>query len=155
MSRIRIKAGSKIYPIIKDGGFNFDSVSTYFGPAVGPRWLIASGFDLTLLKGGFLGCSNAVHLIGSSAGAFRFAAWLQPEAIESYNKLLDAYINVRYTKSDTPATALEKITGIINEYLEDDALPFALANKKYRLVIITARARGLVAFKNPDYRNWG
>ncbi|MFZ1036710.1 MAG: hypothetical protein WAN57_05840 [Smithella sp.] len=148
MSRIRIKAGSKIYPIIKDGGFNFDSVSTYFGPAVGPRWLIASGFDLTLLKGGSLGCSNALHLIGSSAGAFRFAAWLQPEAIESYNKLLDAYINVRYTKSDTPATALEKITGIINEYLEDDALPFALANKKYRLAIITARARGLVAFRN-------
>ncbi|MFZ1981757.1 MAG: hypothetical protein WAU61_10655, partial [Smithella sp.] len=67
---------------------------------------------------------------------------------ESYNKLLDAYINVRYTKGDTPATALKKITGIINEYLEDDALPFALANKKYRLAIITARARGLVAFRN-------
>ncbi|MGD0279433.1 MAG: hypothetical protein ABSC11_09010 [Smithella sp.] len=148
MNRIRIKAGSKIYQIIKDGGFNFDSVSTYFGPAVGPRWLIASGFDLTLLKGGFLGRSNAVHLIGSSAGAFRFAAWLQPEAIESYNKLLNAYINVKYSQEDTPATALEKITGIINEYLEDDALPFALANKKYRLVVITARSRGLVAFQN-------
>jgi len=41
-----------------------------------------------------------------------------------------------------------KITGVINKYLEDDALPFALANKKYRLVVITARARGLVAFEN-------
>ncbi|HUN54065.1 MAG TPA: hypothetical protein VMU29_02800 [Smithella sp.] len=148
MSRIRIKAGNKIYPIIKDGGFNFDSVSTFFGPAVGPRWLIASGFDLTLLKGDYLGGLSPVHLIGSSAGAFRFAAWLQPEAIDSYHKLLEAYINVRYTKNDTPATALEKITGIINEYLEDDALSFALANKKYRLAIITARARGLVAFRN-------
>jgi hypothetical protein len=148
MSRIKIKAGSQIYRIIKDSGFNFDSVSTYFGPAVGPRWLIASGFDLTLLKGGFLGRSNPVNLIGSSAGAFRFAAWLQPEAIKSYNKLLDAYINIRYSKKDTPATVLDKITGIINEYLEDDALPFALANKKYRLVVITARARGLVAFEN-------
>ena len=148
MSRIRIKAGERIYKIIKDGGFNFDSVSTYFGPAVGPRWLIACGFDLTLLKGGFLGRSSAVNLIGSSAGAFRFAAWLQPEAIQSYNKLMDAYINVRYSRKDTPATVLEKITGVINEYLEDDALPFALANKKYRLVVITARARGLVAFEN-------
>ncbi|PKN52822.1 MAG: hypothetical protein CVU55_06270 [Deltaproteobacteria bacterium HGW-Deltaproteobacteria-13] len=148
MSRIRIKAGKKIYQIIKDGGFNFNSVSTYFGPAVGPRWLIASGFDLTLLKGGFLGRSKPVQLVGSSAGAFRFAAWLQPQAIESYHKLLDAYINVRFTKSDTPATALERITGIINDYLEDDALSFALANKKYRLVVITARSRGLVAFQN-------
>lgn len=148
MSRIRIKAGQKIYQIIKDGGFNFNSVSTYFGPAVGPRWLIASGFDLTLLKGGFLGRSKPVQLVGSSAGAFRFAAWLQPQAIECYNKLLDAYIDVRFTKNDTPATALEKITGIINNYLEDDALSFALANKKYRLVVITARSRGLVAFQN-------
>jgi hypothetical protein len=155
MSRIRIKAGSRIYKIIKDGGFNFDSVTTYFGPAVGPRWLIASGFDLTLLKSGVLGRSNPVQLVGSSAGAFRFAAWLQPEAIECYGKLLDAYINVRYSRKDTPATVLEKITGVINEYLEDDALSFALANKKYRLVVITARSRGLVSFKNTGLQKLG
>ncbi len=145
MNLIRIKAGKRAYKIIKDGGFKFDSVSTYFGPAVGPRWLIASGFDLTLLKGGFLGRSKAVHLVGSSAGAWRFAAWLQPEAPQCYRKLLEAYINVRYSREDTPATVLEKNIAIINEYLEADALPFALANKNYRLVIITARARGLVA----------
>ena len=155
MSRIRIKAGNKIYQTIKDGGFNFDSVSTYFGPAVGPRWLVASGFDLTLLKGGFLGRLKQVQLVGSSAGAFRFAAWLQPEAIESYKKLREAYINVTYTKDDTPATSLEKITNIVNAYVEDDALSFALANKKYRLVIITARARGLVAFKNIGLQKLG
>ncbi|MBN1365291.1 MAG: hypothetical protein JW976_10845 [Syntrophaceae bacterium] len=148
MNRIRIKAGKNIYKIIKDGGFNFDSISTYFGPAVGPRWLIASGFDLTLLQGSFLGRANPVNLVGSSAGAFRFAAWLQPEAVKSYQKLLDTYINVQYTKKDTPATTLEKITGIINEYLEDDALPFAMANKNYRLIVITSRSRGLLSFNN-------
>ncbi|MFA5323402.1 MAG: hypothetical protein WC373_12085 [Smithella sp.] len=155
MSRIRIKAGNNIYQIIKDGGFNFDSVSTYFGPAVGPRWLIAGGFDLLLLKGGFLGRTKPVQLVGSSAGAFRFAAWIQPEAIESYKKLQEAYINVTYTQEDTPATSLEKTTNIVNAYLEDDALPFALANKKYRLVVITARARGLVAFKNIELQKLG
>ncbi len=155
MSRIRIKAGQKIYPIIKDGGFNFDSVGTYFGPAVGPRWLVASGFDLTLLRGCFLGCSKPVQLVGSSAGAFRFAAWLQPEAIKSYQTLMDAYINVSYTRNDTPAMALGKITQIINAYLEDDALPFALNNKKYRLNVITSRARGLVAFQNTGLQKIG
>jgi len=155
MNRIRIKAGKKIYEAIKDGGFNFDSVSTYFGPAVGPRWLIAGGFDLSLLKGGYLGRSKPVQLVGSSAGAFRFAAWLQPEAVESYKKLRDAYINVTYTRKDTPATSLAKIIDIVNAYLEDDALPFALANKKYRLTIITARARGLVALKNTGLQKLG
>ncbi|KQC11339.1 MAG: hypothetical protein APR62_10060 [Smithella sp. SDB] len=155
MSRIRIKAGKNIYTTIKDGGFKFNSISTYFGPAVGPRWLIACGFDLTLLKGGFLGRSKPVQLVGSSAGAFRFAAWLQPEAIESYQKLIEAYINVTYNKNDTPSIVLGKITNIINAYLEDDALPFALANKKYRLVVITARARGLVASKNISLQKLG
>lgn len=148
MSRIRVKAGKKIYQIIKDGGFRFDAVSTYFGPAVGPRWLVASGFDLTLLKEGLLGRQKPVQLVGSSAGAFRFAAWIQPEAIQAYQKLIDSYISVEYTRRDTPTTALEKITGIVNAYLEDDALPFALASKQYRLVVLTARARGLVASEN-------
>jgi hypothetical protein len=149
MNRLRIKAGKRIYETIKDGGFNFDAVSSYFGPAAGPRWLIASGFDLTLLKNHTLGQTKAVHLIGASAGAWRFAAWLQPEAQKSYQTLLESYIAIRYTRKDTPATILEKYKVLSNEYLEDDALPFALANKKYRLAIITARARNLVASERP------
>jgi hypothetical protein len=148
MRRIRIKAGQRAYKIIKEGGFNFDSISSYLGPAVGPRWLLASGFDLTLLTKGILGHANAVHLIGSSAGAWRFAAWLQPQAAECYQKLIDAYINVKYFRDDTPSTVLTKLTKLINEYLEDDALPFALLNKNYRLSIITARSSGLVASEN-------
>ena len=145
MSRLRIKAGKKAYEIIKDGGFNFDAVSAYYGAAVGPRWLIASGFDLTLLTQNLLGRSRAVHLIGSSAGAWRFAAWIQPQASEAYQKLISAYITVNFTRKDTPKTILEKFTHIINQYIEDDALPFALASKRYRLSVLTARARHLVA----------
>jgi hypothetical protein len=145
MSQVRIKAGKRAYEIIKDGGFNYDSISTYFGPAAGPRWLISSGFDLTLMNGDILGRTQPVHLIGSSAGAWRFAAWLQPDASVCYQKLLDAYINISFTRADTPVTVLEKFKDIINLYLEDDALPFALARKKYRLAVITARARNLVA----------
>jgi hypothetical protein len=155
MNRLRIKAGKHIYPVIKDGGFRFDAISTYFGPAVGPRWLIASGFDLTLLESGLLGRKHPVQLIGSSAGAFRFAAWIQPESRKSYQKLVDAYISTRYARDDTPRTCKEKIIGILNHYIEDDALPFALTNKNYRLVVITARVRGLVAWENPFMQKLG
>ena len=50
MSRLHIKAGEKAYKIIKDGGFDFNAVSAYFGAAVGPRWLVASGFDLAFFR---------------------------------------------------------------------------------------------------------
>ena len=145
MSMIKIKAGENVYKAIKDGSFNLNSISTYYGPAVGPRWLLASGFDLTLLKGGFLGGSRAVNLIGASAGAWRFAAWIQPQAADSYRRFMNAYISARFTRQDTPATILEKFSGILGSYIEDDALSFALASKRYRLSVITARSRGLVA----------
>lgn len=145
MDTIRIKAGKFAYDIIKDGGFDFDRVTTYVGPAVGPRWLVASGFDLTLLQNEILGKSNPVLLAGSSAGAWRFAAWPQPEPVKSYRKLMDAYISMRYNRADTPVTIQQSIHNIINSYLEDDAIPFALASKRYRLAIATARAKHIFA----------
>ncbi len=146
---IRIRAGKKAFELIKDGGFDFGRITTYVGPAVGPRWLIASGFDLTLLKTGVLGASRPILLAGASAGAWRFAAWLQPEPVKSYGRLLEAYIEQTYTREDNPLTVLKSLSRIVRSYIEDDALPFALVNKKYRLSITTARARHIAGSESP------
>ena len=147
MSRenIRIKAGKRAYDLIRAGGFSLDRIATYFGPAGGPRWLVASGFDLTLLREGLLGRRQPVWLVGASAGAWRFAAWLQPEAEKSYLALMEAYISASYGRKDTPATILRSLTAIVDRYIDDDALPFALACKPYRLAILTSRAEHLTA----------
>ena len=55
MNEICIRAGENVYEVIQDGGFDFDRVTTYVGAASGPRWLVASGFDLSLLENGVLG----------------------------------------------------------------------------------------------------
>jgi hypothetical protein len=145
MDNLRIKAGKRAYELIRDGGFHWDSLTTYFAPATGPRWLIASGFDLALIKNNLLGRLRPISLIGSSAGAFRFAAWVQPEPEKSYRNLMNAYITTSYKRKDTPLTILESLQDMINSYIEDDALPFALLNKKYRLVVITVRAKNLIS----------
>jgi hypothetical protein len=132
MENIRVRAGRKAYEIIRDGGFNLDGIGTYFGPAGGPRWLVASGFDRTLLKEEILGRTYPVWLVGASAGAWRFAAWLQPEALKSYDTLVEAYIGATYGRIDTPETVLQSLIGIVNAYIEDDALPFALSSKSYQ-----------------------
>ncbi len=157
MSRenIRVRAGKQAYELIRAGGFNLDRVATYFGPAGGPRWLIASGFDLTLLREGLLGRRQPVWLVGSSAGALRFAAWMQPEAEKSYRGLMEAYITATYGKDDTPETILQSMVAILNRYIDDDALPFALACKPYRLAIITARAEYLMASERPWVQKTG
>lgn len=145
MDTIYIKAGKSAYEIIKDGGFDFNHVTTCVGPAVGPRWLVVSGFDLALLENKVLGGLKPVLLAGSSAGAWRFSAWVQPEPVKSYRRLIEAYISIKYDRTDTPKTIQETIRNAVNTYLEDDAIPFALAGKRYRLAIATARAKYLFA----------
>jgi len=145
MSDIRIKAGKGVYELIRDGGFDWGRITNFFAPATGPRWLVATGFDLALLKNDVLARFKPVTLIGVSAGAWRFAAWVQPEPEKSYRALMDAYVATTYKRTDTPATILQSMQDIINTCIEDDALPFVLSNKKYRLAFITARAKNLVS----------
>ncbi|MBW2651162.1 MAG: hypothetical protein JRC66_09205 [Deltaproteobacteria bacterium] len=136
MNEICVSAGKNVYEIIQDSGFDFDSVATYVGAASGPRWLVASGFDLSLLKSGVLGNKRPTVLAGSSAGAMRFSAWMQPEPEKSYEKLIEAYIAMNFTRKDTPETILQSIRNLIDFYIDDDALSFALTNRKYRLAIM-------------------
>jgi hypothetical protein len=145
MNNLRIKAGKRAYELIRSGGFHWDIVTTYFAPATGPRWLIAAGFDLSLLKHEILGRSKPLTLIGASAGAWRFAAWVQPEPEKSYRTLMDDYMALTYQRTDTPETILQSMQDVLNRYIENDALSFALANKNYRLAIITARAKNLLS----------
>ncbi len=145
MPNICIRAGKNVYEVIRAGGFDFDNVTTYVGGAPGPRWLVASGFDIPLLKSGVLGNKLPVVLAGASSAAMRFAAWMQPEPEKSYKDLLDAYIDMNFTRRDKPETVRKSILDLIDHYIDDDALPFALNNKKYRLAVITARSRNLAA----------
>jgi hypothetical protein len=155
MEHIRVRAGRRAYDLIRDGGFSLDRIGTYFGPAGGPRWLVASGFDLTLLKEGSLGKTYPVWLVGASAGAWRFAAWLQPEALKAYHALIDAYICTTYGRKATPETILQSLIDIINATVEDDALPFVLASKQYRLAILTSRVGHLLASRYPSVQKVG
>jgi hypothetical protein len=148
MYRLCIKAGEHACERIRDGGFSLDDFAGYAGPAVGPRWLIASGFDLTLLKEKSLGRLRPLTLVGASAGAWRFAAWIQPEAEKSYRQLIESYITTTYTRADKPLSIRKSLATIINKTIEGDALPFALSHRDYRLAIITARAKNLTAAGN-------
>jgi hypothetical protein len=149
MNSLQIRAGQTACALIRDGGFSLDAVRAYYGPASGPRWLVASGFDRTLFTSGLLGNRKPVLLAGSSAGAWRFAAWLQPEPEKSYATLMESYMTAPYRRSDTPRQILKTLGGIVNAYLERDAVPFALANRKYRLAVSTVRCHHLAASDRP------
>jgi len=148
-SNLIIKAGKNAFAMIRDGGFDWDRITTYYGAASGPRWLIASGFDLTLMQENCLGRNHPVLLAGASSGAWRLTPWLFPEAMKSYLELRHAYIETVFRRGITPGEVQETLKKVIDHYIEDDAIPFALKNNRYRLAIITARSRNLLASENP------
>ncbi|MEA3471662.1 MAG: hypothetical protein U9R24_08080 [Thermodesulfobacteriota bacterium] len=155
MSDIVVRAGRAVFDMIKDGGFDLNRITHYIGPGAGPRWLIASGFDLTLLKNEVLGSTFPVTLVGSSAGALRFAAWIQPEYEKSYRNLMESYISMTFRRRDNSGSILRAISNVINDFIEDDALPFALTSKRYRLAIITVRARNLTVSERSLFQGLG
>lgn len=140
-----VKAGKNALAMVRDGGFDWNRITTYYGSASGPRWLVTSSFDLALLENGCLGQNRSVLLAGASSGAWRFAAWPQPEPTKSYLELRQAYIETQYQREDTPLSVQQSLMRIIDRYIEEDAVPFALQNKQYRLAIISARARHFTA----------
>ncbi|MDR2861935.1 MAG: HAD family hydrolase [Syntrophobacterales bacterium] len=144
-----VKAGKNALAMIRDEGFNWNRVTTYYGPASGPRWLIASGFDLTMMQENCLGKDHPVLLAGASSGAWRFAPWLFPEAMKSFLTLRQSYIETNYEKDISPQGVRETLKKVIDHYIEDDAIPFALKNKQYRLAVITARSRNIMASETP------
>ena len=152
---IAVKAGKKIIGRIRDGAFQPDRITTYVGPGAGPRWLVAGGFDLTLLREGTLGRKRPVVLMGASAGALRFAAWVQPEAEKCYRALMDRYIALTFDDKDNRRTVGGKILDLIDGFVENDAIPFALAHKRYRLNVITARARKMAALEPAPFQGMG
>ena len=144
-----VKAGKNALAVIRDGDFDWNRVTTYYGPASGPRWLIASGFDLSLIQENCLGKNHPILLVGASSGAWRLASWTLPEAMKSYMELRHAYIETYYKRGMSPQEVRETLRKVINHYIEDEAVPFALRNRQYRLAVITARARNIMAAETP------
>ena len=149
MRNLKIKVGTKAYKIIMDGGFSLDAVSTYFAPASGPRWLVASGFDLSLIKNNSLGRKKLALLVGASSGAWRMSAWIQPQADICYHNLLEAYSTIICTREETPQTLLGSLQKVMNSYIEVDALPFALKHSNFRVAFLTSRAKHILSSDNP------
>lgn len=152
---IRIRAGEKAYSIIMDGGFSFDNIRAYAGPAVGPRWLIAAGFDLALMREQVLGRTAPLLLVGASAGAWRFAAWIQPECEKIYKLLFKEYIRFKFGRGDDPTTVQENMYSLANAIFDDGALTFAFHNQVYRYAIITARTKHILSLESNTLLRFG
>jgi len=146
---LKVKAGHKAFPLVRDEGLRPDSIGTFAGPAGGPKWFVSVGFDRAVIRSKFLQrAGHRVLLAGSSAGAWRCLAMSCRDPLVNYERLRIAYSRNIFTESDTQKTVSQALKRNVEAFLMDDDVDFILHHPHFDLAIHTVRARGPAAAEN-------
>lgn len=143
-SPLRVLAGSTALTHIKQHGLNADDINVMVGASGGPKWFCLYGLDQYLLGQFFKARTKPLHLLGSSAGAWRFACYAQQDGVAASTRFAKAYSEVCY-----PQNADIRLISQISQAIIDDVLPSethiqqVLNHPVMKLNLIVDRARGL------------
>jgi len=138
-------AGRKALSIIKDEGLQPNRVNRIIGAAGGPKWLVLNQLDRVIFPHWLQAKNDPVVLIGSSIGAWRFAAAATKHPIDTIKKFQNAYIHQSYITKPTPQQVSRTSADILDTYLGNKHPYDALHHPFIRLCIITVRSKWPVA----------
>lgn len=139
-----VRAGPAALAHIRRHGLRRDDIRIIAGAAGGPKWLVLSWLDRYLF-GEWLG-TQPVNLVGSSIGAWRFAAACHPtDPAGAIARLEEAYLGQRYSEKVDRAEISAVIGAILDHYFDDDVAAGVAGHSTRRLTAITVRARGPAA----------
>ena len=136
------RAGTKALQKIKDNGLQADDVKVMAGAAGGPKWLILGHLDRYLFGSFFQSRQEPLYLIGSSSGAWRFAAASHTDPLAAIQRFEDAYINQSYEDNPTPKEVSDEAGRILKHLLGDQGAKEILSHPFMRLNFMTVRGRG-------------
>ena len=143
-----IKAGPKALKIIRDEGLRPERVRVMAGAAGGPKWLVLYHLDRILFSSFFKERTTPLDFIGSSIGAWRFAALCQPEPLDALKSFREAYIHQTYLTAPTAREVTEESRKIVDQYLPENRIPNILAHPWARMNLLTVRSRHLTSSEN-------
>ena len=93
-----IYAGSNALKTIQEHGFKQELFTTMLGASGGPKWFSLFGLDKYLFGEYFKDRRTELNLVGSSAGAFRFAALSQQDPVAAITRLATLYSQTTYSE---------------------------------------------------------
>ncbi len=148
-------AGARALERIREEGLHPDGVATVAGAAGGPKWLALSRFDRTLFaldrSGWFAGRNSPLHLLGSSSGAWRFAAVAQSDPLAANQRLERAYIHQRYDHKPSPSEVSAEAGRILDHLLGKRGVHSILDHPFLRLNVVTVRCRNYLTSLEAAY----
>ncbi len=143
---LSLRAGTDALAHIRRNGFERDDIGALAGAAGGPKWLILSHLDRYIFGEWLAHAPQQIQLLGSSIGAWRFAAAChQSDPAGAIGRLERAYLDQRYSTGAGRDEITAVIRDILHAFFDDEVLAGVLGHPRYRLNAVTVRSRWMTA----------
>ncbi|MDF1781421.1 MAG: patatin-like phospholipase family protein [Alcanivoracaceae bacterium] len=149
MNALRLVAGSRALAHLREHGLRQQDFDVMVGASGGPKWFALYGLDQYLMGEFFKQRTTPLHLLGSSAGAWRFSCFAQKDPIAASKRFAEAYHSITFAADAN----IHHITDGSRSIL-DAAIPTPqhaqeiIDNPIFKLNLIVARARRLTSSRN-------
>lgn len=143
---IDIYAGKTAAKIINEQGFKPELFTSFLGASGGPKWFTLFGLDKYIFAEFFKHRTQALNLIGSSAGAFRAACFAQNDPVAAIERLAKSYSQTRYSNNKpTPNEITAKARALLEDVFGDDGVNEIINNPLFKAHFIVAKSNGFIA----------
>ncbi|MEW6265322.1 MAG: patatin-like phospholipase family protein [Thermodesulfobacteriota bacterium] len=138
-------AGTRALNLIRDGGLGPDQVKIMAGAAGGPKWLVLGHLDRVVFGHWLKPRPRPLFLVGSSIGAWRFAAAGQARPVEAIDRFEAGYLDQFYSAKPDLVEIARECLRVRDAYLDDKAIREILGHPFCRLNILAVRSKGPAA----------
>lgn len=143
-----IYCGSNALKTIQQQGFKQELFGTMLGASGGPKWFSLFGLDKYLFGEYFKDRTAELNLVGSSAGAFRFAALSQQDPVAAITRLATLYSETTYSAKANSKEITAKAKRLLEQVIGANGAQEIINNPVFKAHFIVAKCRGLTALEH-------
>jgi len=146
---LEVYAGQKARETIMKHGFTPEIFSYFLGASGGPKWFSLAGLDRVLFPEWFANVSHQIHVIGSSAGAFRTICAVQDDPLAAINRLAESYSTTTYSSDKPTAREItQKAEDLLKIMVDDAGKQQVLNNDRFKAHLIVAKCLGATRYES-------
>lgn len=138
-------AGKKAFLQIREEGLKPEMVKVIAGAAGGPKWLVLNHLDRVIFSSWIKNRKKPLFLLGSSIGAWRFAAASQNNHQKAIDRFQAAYLDQRYNSNPGPEEVTLETKRIMNGFIDDRKINEILHHPYMRMNIMAVRSKWSVS----------
>jgi len=153
MRALCIFAGPRALTHLRQQGLQANDIAAIPAAAGGPKGLILGPLDRFIFGDWLPASSHTVHLVGASIGAWRMATACLHDPVAGLQRLEHDYIHQNYPlKTGEKRPPPERVSALFGANLHafyNGRVSQILHHPRFRLHVLTARGRGLLARDKP------